>query len=339
MAEEKIPKKLYRGVVLSSQSIEQGAKWHGVVLKPPREAKIDKNGRKTVDDGNEYGVYMSDNESMVDDVYSKPRFPWNPIKPLSNNIIYKDGGGRQYCVSTPNVGIMYEIDTQGIEVKNPWISQQLSGHYNNGYEGKEWIAEQIPVSNYKITAIKVGMDNLHDAENIDATNLQEAEKQLHAILSKRQQHLNDFCKEIEKMPPIERNNVSSDEMAVYKQIFGDGGVKYTDYSSKDLNTAKDYYMYLAWKIYNKDSSKIDMKTLGYLYQISSVVLVNPKSTLEDLLKQFEKESTSLDKKIMSYQEKGLQNVADKIQQKKEFVSNLSREIDDYQFLNTTVIHS
>ena len=51
---------LYRGKKLNCDSLCK-VKFYGVTMKPYYEPHINEYGRETVLDGNEYGVYMSDN--------------------------------------------------------------------------------------------------------------------------------------------------------------------------------------------------------------------------------------------------------------------------------------
>ena len=67
MGQEK-PKVLYRGVTISYDLLKD-FHFDGYPLVPPNEPKIDAQGRKTVGDGNEYGVYMTDNFAMADYAY------------------------------------------------------------------------------------------------------------------------------------------------------------------------------------------------------------------------------------------------------------------------------
>ena len=65
---ENKPSVLYRGLKVDYNSL-QNFEFSGVDLKVNYAPIIDQYGRKTVTDGNEYGVYMSDHLSIVTSPY------------------------------------------------------------------------------------------------------------------------------------------------------------------------------------------------------------------------------------------------------------------------------
>ena len=54
------PEILYRGVKITYDMLKD-FKFYDTTLYPPNPYQIDKNGRKVVADGNEYGLYMTTN--------------------------------------------------------------------------------------------------------------------------------------------------------------------------------------------------------------------------------------------------------------------------------------
>ena len=148
------PKYLYRGVIVS-ENILKTKPLFGVDLVPPNPPKYDEQGRKTVGDGNEYGVYMSDYKEVATNAYAAVRM--SDGTPLNSNVRI---GDRFLKVAVPAVGIVYKISTDGLDVHKPWITSELKGHYNNGFMGDEWIAERIPVSNYVVEKVIVGEEIL-----------------------------------------------------------------------------------------------------------------------------------------------------------------------------------
>ena len=136
------PQTLYRGIHLDANmfyyfDLETDE------IKVHYEPVIDSKGRKTVTDGNEYGVYMTDNKQMAFDVYGFPHRTSIEIEPG----LTLAPGTR---VELPLVGIVYEIDTTNLDIRQPWMTEQLHGVANNGFAGNEWVADSIPKSNYKI---------------------------------------------------------------------------------------------------------------------------------------------------------------------------------------------
>lgn len=53
-------------------------------------------------------------------------------------------------VKLPSCGVIYEVDTNGLDIRKPEIRPELQGVYNNGFEGDEWIADTIPSKFHKV---------------------------------------------------------------------------------------------------------------------------------------------------------------------------------------------
>lgn len=149
-----LPDKLYRGVKMPVDKI--GTIDEVCPIKPYLPPIYDETGRPLVGDGNEYGVYMSDNETMVDQVYSNPgRGDGDIIEGV------KPFGYDKIKLRRPALGVKYEISSDGLDIREPYITPSLKGHYNNGYIGREWIADEIPEGQYRVASIKVGPDVIH----------------------------------------------------------------------------------------------------------------------------------------------------------------------------------
>lgn len=56
------PKKLYRGINVSRSELNNSKIFQQDDIYPFREPYIDEDGRKIIGDGNEYGIYTSDNK-------------------------------------------------------------------------------------------------------------------------------------------------------------------------------------------------------------------------------------------------------------------------------------
>ncbi|OGH80369.1 MAG: hypothetical protein A3I29_00410 [Candidatus Magasanikbacteria bacterium RIFCSPLOWO2_02_FULL_44_11] len=69
---------------------------------------------------------------------------------LGRQPAYDDGRTIVKHVTLPSCGVIYEINTEGLTIREPEIAPVWKGHYNNGFEGKEWIADTIPQEFYKI---------------------------------------------------------------------------------------------------------------------------------------------------------------------------------------------
>ena len=158
------PKDLYRGIVLSYNDL-QNIEWYNSDIKVHYEPEIDKYGRQIVSDGNEYGVYMTDNLDMVLSAYGNPRSNGTTLE----NSPQLNISGARSTVNVPSVGVIYHINTEGLDIREPFICDELQGHYNNGFQGTEWIADSIPKENVEVVGIKIARDLLHSEQMRGAT--------------------------------------------------------------------------------------------------------------------------------------------------------------------------
>jgi len=324
MEEGLVPQKLYRGIRLSCDMIASGIKWHDVPLRVHYEPHIDANGRKIVSDGNEYGVYMSDNILVADLAYSKVA----DITPSNlKNVVDKDLTlmfnmcSYNIHVALPEIGIIYEIDTTGLNVRKPWISMSLNAVYNNGFSGNEWIADEVPISNYRVKTIKVGADLLHDQQIIEVSDILSAEQELWKIMRIRRQHLKDFCEELRHLPQNKRDSITRTSLEVYKLIFGYMGVKYVDYSKLDLHSGQDYCKFLISEIYRKNPEEAFEK-LSYIHEMTNII--GKESTTDEVMSVFQKAIIKNNERISKLQNMEKYHNIDKYEQKNDFVKSLMK---------------
>lgn len=225
-----IPNKLYRGINFSAEKLK-GFDLSGKDMITTTEARIDENGRKVVGDGNEYGVYMTDNQTMVNDVYGKPHGTGQPISKVMID---------HRMVALPKVGIAYEIDPQkAINVRKPWISSVLQGHYNNGFSGDEWIADKIPVGGYRVTKIEIGDDILHPAQvfNVEANdNVVAIQNNVNRIIEEREKHLQALSNYLGTCSEQKIKAMTGIDIQNFKLMFGNDGLAYKDVKTIDTST-------------------------------------------------------------------------------------------------------
>ena len=268
------PEFLYRGVIVNEKLLKE-KQIYGIDLTPPNPPKYDEQGRKTVGDGNEYGVYMTDNFAMADYAYGKPT---TGGKPLLRRFDERDD------ISMPEVGIIYEINTDGLDIREPWISSQLRGHYNNGFEGKEWIADEIPEANYSIKKVSIGRDLLHDEENIPVFGNASIEEYTKERVEGRRERLEAFAQDMEKVPYSKRASWSMTHQNFLRDVYGENGAKYQKPESMKVATAEDAVRYLVARSYreNPDPEKFDSQEMHFLGFLKSKVKGKPTLTPEDL---------------------------------------------------------
>lgn len=299
MTNEKKPKILYRGVKINYELLKK-FELYGVDLKPPHPPMIDENGRKVVGDGNEYGVYMTDHDVVARNAYAAVKH--NDGTPINKNIMF--GYDRERTM-IPSVGIVYKIDTDGIDVHIPWITSYLKGHYNNGMGGNEWIAESIPASNYSIDTIEIGPDTLHDSEMIKIGDITEAKEEIIEKIEARKKRLELFEAKIESLSDKERLSLSSNKIDVLREIYKIDGIMDVDIQSFRPTSADDYLKYLMAVSYSADKDNIDFTTLEYLQTMKSKI--KDKTELEDLMNLIDNDiATNQEKKEKFVSKKQLQ---------------------------------
>ena len=262
---QKNPKFLYRGVIVDYDLIDQVA-LGDMDLVPPNKAILDENGRKVVLDGNEYGLYMTDNP-YVARTYSTPSFHG---KVLSKEVDINYGNGLEY-VNLPAVGVSYDIDSSGLEVKIPWITDELKAIYNNGFEGNEWITDMVPSEKYTVTRVVVGKDLLHDPEVIELGSAQDIRRNIKKVIDRRERHLNDLISELKKLTPKKRLELSPLEMNMFKTLLGDKGAKYINVNVEhvEIKTMDDAIRYLMSMYYFNNTQRLDFNNLCYIESLRS----------------------------------------------------------------------
>lgn len=270
-----IPTTLYRGVVIDYDKL-QDFSFYGIDLKPYGEPIIDKEGRKLIGDGNEFGIYMTDYQPMAYSAYGNA----HGGKTLSKTI--KIGNTGEF-IQIPSVGICYQIDTKGIDVRRPWISSALKGHYNNGFIGDEYITDFIPSQNITVTRIQIGSDFLHSEEFIDASDIKQAEVVTKEKVEARKKRLEDLLHFLETLPPFKRATLASLEKQILIDIFGEDGIRYKKEEDIDLSNASGILTSLMFSCYHQNSQTIDFKTMHYFEQLKRRLASNPSSNSVDTL--------------------------------------------------------
>ena len=275
MVYEDVPKHLYRGVVIDYDDIDK-FEFTGVDLAVNYEPIIDSNGRKTDLSGNEYGVYMSDNISMVKDVYGN-------LHNQGTELLAELSIANQK-IKIPSVAVIYDIDTTGLNVRRPFISSVLSGHYNNGYEGDEWICDLVPKEKYSLIRVRIGADILHDCEDIRIDNPDNIKDIVKKKLEERKKRLEIFIDVIKKMPSFKRKFCSYEDIDIFKTIYGKNGVKYIKEDFLDTSNVDGMIKYLIAKTLKKDEDNIVFKTIKYINSLKYKV-----NNVENLVLEINKE--------------------------------------------------
>ncbi len=124
-------------------------------LVPGTSAEDDPN---RIADGNERGVYMSTNRKMVETAYAHTSLGLGIQVPH-----FKDHGSLTNKIALPQCGVVVKIDTKHLAIRKPVIIPSLLAHYNNGFEGDEYIADTVPEGNYQVVRLVLSRW-AHDAE-------------------------------------------------------------------------------------------------------------------------------------------------------------------------------
>ena len=284
-----VPEKVYRGVVITGDLLDEIALGDKSLL-PINNAIEEKDGIKIAKDGNEVGVYTTDNIEMPKEAYGDPNrgSKHKIIEGFEN--IRLGSENNYYNIEEPSIGLIYEIDTYGI----PTLRQpHLFGPYgeNNGYGGHEWIADRIPSSNYKVIIAKIGKSLLYPAgiEIELSGSIDEQRAQLISAYEGCIKHLTDMGKFIQAHPEITKdignmysyntvneyiiksmqNNAietkKADFMALtLKGLFGENGYYYNDISKIDTSTMEGKLDYLIANEIQKPFENVDCNKIYYL---------------------------------------------------------------------------
>lgn len=256
------PQTLYRGIKIDYNKLKEFM-FDGVDLVVNYEPIIDKYGRKTVSDGNEYGVYMTDNLDMVTYAYGDLHHDGISIH---NNLTINNER-----VLIPDVGVIYKIDTTGLDIRKPFISEQLKGHYNNGFQGEEWITDKVPAHNYSLYRVRIGSDILDDAEDVEIMDPKNLNKEVFEKVEQRKTRLETFADAMEKVPQTKRNTYYRDELNILKDIYGKNGFKYIDADKINTTDAKGMLRYLEASNFHNNEDEVDFKSMKYIVDMQDKV--------------------------------------------------------------------
>ena len=293
-------------------------------MKPPYPPQFDEEGRKIVGDGNEYGVYMTDYDIVARNAYAAVSI--NDGTPLNNTVMF---GYDRSITMLPSVGIVYKINTNGLDVHIPRIASYLKGHYNNGMGGDEWIAESIPAENYSIDTVELGADTLHKSEMLDVTNIELMKIELLRKIEQRKERLELFEKKIEEIPSHERYILDSSKIETLKSIYKLNGIMDVNIDSFEPQTTSDYLKYLMVVTYSKNKENIDFTTLCYLQTLNSKL--KTETSISDLMEMINKDIENNDEKRESFikrkEESGEKYTTSGFDRKNTMYSELLKQLD------------
>lgn len=206
------PEKLYRAFTVSVSDLNTD-----LFEKPLIPGSGADTEHSVMKDGNELGVYMTTNEMMANRAYAYSK---DTIKCSRFN----SGYGLVNFVELPRCGITVEVDTAGLSVRRPKISSQLMGHYNNGFAGDEWIADEVPASRYKVTRFTLSTHS-NDSSRVvrevtDNDDLRQAVQEMKTLYAEKLSIAQKFIEFLETLDDKTRLNEFSLKRAWEKHLRG-----------------------------------------------------------------------------------------------------------------------
>jgi hypothetical protein len=277
------PEYLYRGMRIRYDELKDFV-FSGIDMELPYEPYLDSQGKETVRDGNEYGIYMSDNPKVAEYAYGNATN--NPDGTYIEPRISIGNRGTEF-IKIPAIGVCYKISTQGLDIRKPWISSALQGVYNNGLKGDEWITDKIPAENYEIMSVQIGKDLLHDEQYIDLNDIENIKENVTQILEQRKARLEIFAQEMSKIPEQQRKEFGLGYLEILKEIYGENGFYYMEnIDGIDTSSNTGMIRYLMANVYKNNVESIDFGTLLYLQDIKEEAEFMQKKGKEIDLKEY-----------------------------------------------------
>lgn len=251
-----IPKTLYRGIKLTDKALQSFFFDKGIDMPP--NFYIDKNGRKNVMDGQEYGIYLTDTKLFASMYGTDSRTLGSSKGSRIGNICLSE---YREPIALPLIGLVYEIDTQNLDsIRRPILDKNLN---NQQGMGEEYLSTRaVPSSNTKIIELKMGKDWCHDEKTFDAGNLFSARGAIQQEFVKRKNHLEQFDYDCSKLSSRDQLlSISPAHRNVFKAMYGDNGVVYTP------NTPQQDIKKEVIRLLYKDCHGIPVRYLSNLSQM------------------------------------------------------------------------
>ncbi len=200
--------------------------------------------------------------------------------------------GVKYHVHLPMIGVTYDIDTDGLEFKGPFSSQEE--------ENQEWKIDVVPLDHCSVSRVIIGPDSLHSPELVDLGDSLTIRKNIKKILERRQRHLNDFVSELDKLPVRKLKEFDMDSLNMFKTLVGDKGAKYLNASSFVIENVDDAIRYLMAIYYSNNTQRLDFKNLLAIENFRKQLSGNTE--IQDLLNIMYMEILSLEEKKKQFEE-------------------------------------
>lgn len=193
------PKTLYRAFTVDPRTLT--SEFFTRPLVPGRRSKDDP---AKIEDGNEYGVYMSTNRTMSETAYASTRIK-GLVVPTDR---FNDNGGLTENILLPTCGVVVEIDTDNLDIRKPKLLDVFQE--NNGFQGREWIAGEIPPQNYRVLSLKLSTHPTDrdryvvDIDPNDPDSLEKGIDEIKQVFEQRMQSAQEYAEFIKSLDPKDR---------------------------------------------------------------------------------------------------------------------------------------
>lgn len=312
-----LPSTLYRGMKFDDKTFLHYSLNNGLTMPP--QHKNDK-GEIVISDGQEYGLYLSDTKDLVDIYAGKKDQSTMGGRQISDIIL-----GQNHRLCMPQIGVIYEVDTEGLNIRKPHLTI-FAGHQNG--IGSEYISDtDIPCSNTKIESLYVSADFLHDEQHIEPSV--DAKSEIRKLLEKREEHLEkaDYdLSQIQNKASLRMMSFSkfSPEYAVMRKLYGDSELVFKSPDELPKETDSEIEDYLLCQAYNEHG--LDFKKLnGLQMRLSSGKAVEEYKTTLETSKQSESK-VRLDTTLLERLDPTLLEIGYEMEMQKQ-AENQSAEFD------------
>lgn len=197
------PEKLYRGITINPEELTVEKLRQTLV-----PGTVNSDDPTKINDGNELGVYMSTNVTMVARAYARGGMGMRRIETPK----YMDRGAVANKIDLPSCGVVFEIDTHNLDIREPEITQVLQGVYNNGFIGEEWIADTVPPESVRVCKLILA-EHANDANAVVVEVADNSDEALQAAIDsikeeygRRKIAAERFREQIEQLTERERLN-------------------------------------------------------------------------------------------------------------------------------------
>lgn len=330
-----VPKYLYRGVTVDFDMLYD-YNFTGVDIVPHTQYDYTTpNGIKMRSDQNEWGVYLTENLFMAQEAYGNPDIGRGQVDP---SFVFASSGNLPRSIVLPCLGIVYEVDSTGLDIREPVMAGAMAGHYNNGYGGKEWITDIIPSYNYSIKQAVISKDLLHDEKTFNINSGDNPKDLFISEMEARKQRLETLVTAMKKIPMTKRNFMSTNML---KELFGENGVVYTKPSMINRDNLEGQFRFVMAQAYHSNVDNVDYNYINYIHSIKEKYKESDLS-FEDIIANETHSLREHDDNF--YSQKGVHNASDLkhikyLEEMRSYIEQKKTPEDELRNINASLAYS